>query len=170
MNWLDIIIIVCLAIGLIKGLKDGLIKQAVSLIALVIAIIFAGQVSVPVQVFLMQHITGDAVSPQIITAICYIIAFVLIIVIIHLIGKLVSFAIKLTPAKPLNILLGGLFGIFIWTLSLSILFNLLAVFDSGSIIISKQLQEQSALYYPIRQVLPMIYPVWKQLFLPTPAT
>ena len=170
MNWLDIVIIVCLATGLIKGLKDGLIKQAASLIALIIAVIFAGQVSVPVQGFLMQHFTGSAVSTQIITALCYIIAFVLIIVVIHLIGKLVSFAIKLTPAKPLNILLGGLFGIFIWTLSLSVVLNLFAVFDSNSTIISQQAQENSVLYYPIRQVLPMILPVWKQLFLSTPAT
>ena len=164
MNWLDIVIIVCPATGLLKGLKDGFIKQAVSLVALIIAIIFAGKISVPVRIFLMQHIIGDAISPQIITALCYIIAFVLIIVIIHLAGKLVNFAIKLTPAKPLNILLGGLFGVFIWTLSLSIVLNLFAVFDSGSTIISKQAQDQSTLYYPIRGILPMILPVWKQLF------
>ena len=163
MNWLDLGIIVCLAAGLIKGLFAGFIKQAVSLIALIIAIVFAGQVSIPVRTFLMQHISGDT-SPQIITALCYIIAFVLIILAISLLGKVVDFAIKLTPAKPLNILLGGLFGIFIWTLSLSILFNLFAVFDSDSTILPLSLQESSALYHPIREVLPMIYPVWKRLF------
>ena len=164
MNWLDIVIIVCLATGLIKGLKDGLIKQAVSLAALIIAIVFAGQISVPVRVFLMQHIVGEAVSPQIITAICYIIAFALIIIAIVLLGKIIDFAIKLTPAKPLNMVLGGLFGVFIWTLSLSVVFNLLAVFDPGSTILSQELQDQSILYRTIKGVLPMVYPVWKRLF------
>ena len=164
MNWLDLAIITGLGIGLIKGLVAGFIKQAVSLIALIIAIVFAGQVSVPVRIFLMQHITGDGVSPQIITALCYIIAFVLIIAAIVLIGKAVNFAIKLTPAKPLNILLGGLFGIFIWALSLSILFNLFAIFDAGSTIIPSSLKESSTLYHPVKDLLPMIYPVWKQLF------
>ena len=164
MNWLDLILIVCLAIGLIKGLKDGFIKQAVSLAALIIAIVFAGQVSVPVRIFLMQHITGESVSPQIITALCYILAFVLIILVIYFLGKIVDLAIKLTPAKPLNILLGGLFGIFIWTLSLSVVLNLLAVFDSGSTLLPKQLQDQSVLYRPVKEILPRVYPVWKRLF------
>jgi membrane protein required for colicin V production len=145
-------------------LRDGFIKQLVSFIALILAIVFAGQLSLPVRTFLMQHITGSAVSPQIITALCYIIAFVGIIIIISLLGKIIDIAIKLTPAKPLNILLGGLFGVFIWTLSLSILFNLFAVFDSSSTILPKQVQEKSKLYHPIKSILPTVYPVWKKLF------
>ena len=164
MNWLDLVITVCLATGLIKGLKDGFIKQAVSLAALIIAIVFAGQVSVPVRIFWMQHMDGETVSPQIITALCYIIAFVLIVLVIILLGKLVDVAIKLTPAKPLNMLLGGLFGTFIWTLSLSIVFNLFAVFDSDSTILPQPVQEKSILYHPIKVVLPTVYPVWKRLF------
>ena len=164
MNWLDIVIIVCLATGLIKGLKDGLIKQAVSLAALIIAVVFAGQISVPVRIFLMQYITADTLSPQIITALCYIAAFVLIIFVIILLGRIVDIAIKLTPAKPLNRILGGLFGVFIWTLSLSIVFNLFAVFDSGSTVLPEQAQTQSLLYQPVKKVLPAIYPVWKRLF------
>jgi membrane protein required for colicin V production len=164
MNGLDIAILVCLAAGLIKGLKDGLVKQAVSLIALILAVVFAGQISLPVRAFLLQHVTGHSFSPAILTALCYILAFVLIILAISLIGKIVDIAIKLTPAKPLNMLLGGLFGIFIWTLSLSIILNLFAVFDSSSAILPKRLQEKSLLYHPIASVLPTVYPVWKSLF------
>ncbi|GHV56042.1 hypothetical protein FACS1894182_01800 [Bacteroidia bacterium] len=164
MNWLDIAIIVCIVIGLIKGLSDGFVKQLVSFIALILAIVFAGQISVPVKSFLLRYITGTAVSPQVITALCYIIAFVLIILLMSLLGKIIDVAIKLSPAKSLNILLGGLFGMFIWTLSLSIIFNLFAVFDSGSTILPKHVQEKSILYYPVKSVLPAIYPVWKKLF------
>jgi len=163
MNWFDLIIIVCLVAGLIKGISEGFVKQAVSLVALILAIVFAGQISLPVRIFLMQHI-GDSISPQIITALCYIIAFVLIILAISLLGKVIDIAIKLTPAKPLNILLGGIFGVFIWTLSLSIVFNLFAVFDSNSTILSEKTQKKSTLYQPIKEVLPTIYPVWKRLF------
>ncbi|MDR2805444.1 MAG: CvpA family protein [Dysgonamonadaceae bacterium] len=164
MNWLDLVIVVCLLIGLIKGLFDGLIKQVVSLAALILAVVFAGQISVPVRNFLLQHVTGNSVSPQIIAALCYIIAFVLIILAIYLLGKIVDFAIKLTPAKPLNLLLGGLFGVFIWALSLSILFNLFAIFDSSSTILPKQAQEKSKLYGPVKTILPAVTPVWKRLF------
>jgi membrane protein required for colicin V production len=164
MNGIDIVIVICLLAGLIKGLRDGFIKQLVSFIALILAVVFAGQLSLPVRAFLLQHTAGLAVSPPIITALCYIIAFVLIIIAITLLGRIVDVAIKLTPAKPLNILLGGLFGAFIWALSLSIVLNLFAVFDSTSAILPKQVQEKSKLYLPAKNLLPTVYPIWKRLF------
>ena len=45
MNWLDITLLCLAGIGFVKGLFDGIIKQVVSLIALVIAIFFCGVVS-----------------------------------------------------------------------------------------------------------------------------
>jgi membrane protein required for colicin V production len=164
MSWLDILIVVCVAIGLVKGLLDGFIKQVVSFIALVAAIFFSGQIAVPVRHFLLSHVTGDSVSPQIVSGICYVLAFVLIILIIVLFGRIVDVAIKMTPAKPLNILLGGLFGTFIWILSLSILFNVFAVFDTGSTILSKSTQDQSVLYHKVKNVVPTVYPILKNYF------
>lgn len=41
MNWLDITLLCLAGIGFVKGLFDGIIKQVVSLIALVIAIFSA---------------------------------------------------------------------------------------------------------------------------------
>lgn len=40
MNWLDIVLVCLAGIGFVKGLFDGVIKQVVSLIALVVAIFF----------------------------------------------------------------------------------------------------------------------------------
>jgi membrane protein required for colicin V production len=164
MNGLDIAILVVLAIGLIRGLSDGFVKQTIALLALILAIVFAGQMAVPVRSFLLQHVTGQSFSPQIITAICYILAFVLIIMAISFVGKIIDVAIKLTPAKSLNMLLGGLFGIFIWALSLSILLNLFVIFDTGSTLLPRRIQEKSILYEPVKSILPTVYPVWKKLF------
>ncbi|GHV23882.1 hypothetical protein FACS189428_7780 [Clostridia bacterium] len=161
MNWLDLVIVVCVAIGLIKGLFDGFIKQVVSFIALVAAIFFAGQIAVPVRTFLANHVSSDTVSPQILHGFCYIIAFVIIILIIVYFGKIVDVAIKMTPAKPLNILLGGLFGVGIWLLSLSIVFTIFSVFDSKSTIISQQTKEKSVFYHRVKDIVPTLYPVWK---------
>jgi membrane protein required for colicin V production len=163
-NWLDLVILVCIAVGLIKGLLDGFVKQIVSFIALVAAIFFSGQIAVPVRNFVLTHLAGDSVSPQIVSGFCYVMVFVLIIFVIVLFGKIVDVAIKMTPAKPLNILLGGLFGTFIWVLSLSILFNIFSVFDSGSTILSKQTQEKSVFYYQVKNVVPTVYPMMKNYF------
>jgi membrane protein required for colicin V production len=164
-NWLDIVILICLAIGLIKGLFDGFIKQLAGFIALVVAIFFAGKIAILMRAFLVSHITGSAsISPPVLSGICYILAFVLIILIITFLGQLMSFAIKKTPAKPLNMLLGGLFGLFIWLLSVSLFLNLVASLDYESNLISKKTQQQSAYYARVKNVVPTVYPLLKDYF------
>ena len=164
MNWLDIVILICLATGLIIGIWKGFVEQLFSFIALVAAVFFAGQVAVPLRSFLIEHVTGKDFSIYILSGICYLLAFVLIILLITVLGKVVSFAIKKTPAKPLNNILGGLFGLFIWTVSLSIFFNLLASFDYNSMLISKQMQAKSTLYSSVKDVVPMVYPKLSDYF------
>ncbi|MDR0547165.1 MAG: CvpA family protein [Dysgonamonadaceae bacterium] len=164
MNWLDIVIGVCLLAGLIIGMWKGFVEQLFSFIALAAAIFFAGQVAVPMRTFLIQYVTGDGFSPQILSGLCYLLAFTLIILLIVLLGKVVSFAIKKTPAKPLNLLLGGLFGLFIWAVSVSIFLNILAAFDYNSLLISKTTREQSVLYYPVQSIVPTVYPLLSDYF------
>ncbi|MDR0866065.1 MAG: CvpA family protein [Candidatus Symbiothrix sp.] len=164
MNWLDLIIIVCIAIGLIKGLFDGFIKQVVSFIALVAAIFFAGQLAKFMRDALLQFDFFASLSSGVFSAVCYILAFSLIIIAIVLLGRVVEVAIKMTPARVLNLLLGGLFGALIWLFSLSILFNILFVFDSQSRLISKQTQEKSLFYEEVKAVVPTVYPFIKEYF------
>ena len=45
MNWLDITLVCLAGLGFVKGLFDGFIKQVVSLLALVLAIYFCGQIA-----------------------------------------------------------------------------------------------------------------------------
>jgi membrane protein required for colicin V production len=164
MNWLDIFIIVCIVIGLIKGFFDGFIKQVVSFLALILALFFSGQLALFLRDWLRQFDAFLSMNYGILSAICYILAFVLIIIVIVLIGKVVNIAIKMTPAKILNILLGGLFGALVWIFSLSIIFNLLYVFDSQSTLISEQTQSKSIFYDGVKVVVPTVYPFMKAYF------
>jgi membrane protein required for colicin V production len=164
MNWLDIVIIVGIAIGLIKGLFDGFIKQLVSFLALILALFFSGQFALFLRDWLRQLDAFSSMNQGILSAICYIFAFVLIIIVIVLLGKVVDIAIKMTPAKFLNILLGGLFGALVWIFSLSIVFNLLYVFDSQSLLISKQTQSKSIFYDGVKAVVPTVYPFMRAYF------
>jgi membrane protein required for colicin V production len=146
------------------GLFDGFVKQVISFIALIASIFFAGKIAIPMRGFLLNHFSVDSISPDILTGLCYLLAFILIILAISLVGKLIDVAIKMTPAKPLNMLLGGVFGFCIWIFSLSIFFNIFAVLDSNSQIISKQTQEKSVFYTKIKGVVPMAYPFLKKYF------
>ena len=54
MNWLDITLVCLAGLGFVKGLFDGFIKQVVSLLALVLAIYFCGQIALWFQAFPWQ--------------------------------------------------------------------------------------------------------------------
>jgi membrane protein required for colicin V production len=164
MNWLDIVIIVCVSVGLIKGLFAGFIKQVVSFLALIAAIFFAGQVALVLRALSLHVDAFSSMNQVLLNAICYALAFSLIIILIVLLGRIINIAIKMTPAKWLNTLLGGLFGALIWIFSLSIACNLLYVFDLQSQIIKKETQEKSILYEQVKSVVPTVYPFIREYF------
>ena len=97
----------------------------------------------------------------VLTGICYILAFTIIILVICGIGKLVEVAIKITPAKTLNYILGGFFGALSWIIALSLAFNLLTVFDPDYKIISKQTRKESVLFNTVNSMVPTLYPYIK---------
>ncbi|MDR1631465.1 MAG: CvpA family protein [Dysgonamonadaceae bacterium] len=155
MNWLDVVVWICLGTGLVKGLYDGLIKQLISFIALILAIVFSGMVADVLRSFVDLHIHS---------AIYYIFAFILIITVFALLAKVIDKIIKSTPIGTLNRLAGGIFGVLIWLLCLSFALNILSVFDSQSMVIHKETQEKSATYTPVKMALPIVYPYIKEFF------
>ena len=162
MNWLDLAIVAVAAIGLIKGLFDGLIKQVISLISFIFAIFFAGKIAKPLHDFVDHYFTTHTISPYIITAICYIIAFILIIVVFRWLAKLLTKVI-MGPVSCLNHILGGFLGSFLSLLILSLLFNLLAIIDSDSKILEEQTKKESILFYKVEAIASLISPILKEV-------
>ena len=162
MNWLDLLIIIILAIGLIKGLFDGFIKQVVSLISLILAVFFAGRTAKPLYDLLvdLKSLT-NIVSPQIIAAICYILAFTLIVLVFRWLGNILNKTIKVTPISCLNYMLGGFLGAFTLLLLLSLIFNILTAIDSDSRIIKIQTKKESVLFDKVEKIVPFISPFIK---------
>ena len=164
MNGLDLFITVVVIIGLVKGLFDGMIKQVVALVALVIAIFCAGTLAVPLRDgFLSMPFVVNNIHPYIVSGICYLLTFAFIIIFLNWLGKLVSKAINITPVGFLNRGLGGLFGAFMVILSLSLLFMLLSFFDPHSKMIALQTKQESVLYDKVAAVVPTLYPMIREL-------
>ncbi|MDR1644634.1 MAG: CvpA family protein [Tannerellaceae bacterium] len=154
MNWLDIMLLCLAGIGFVKGLLDGVIKQVVSLIALAAGIFFCAKIAV----WLRGYIISWGFPEQGVTILSYIIGFLLIVGLFLLAGEIMHRIIDATPLSILNHLGGGLFGLLIMLLFLSLLFNLMEIIDSSSILISAESKARSHLYHPIRQIIPTIYP------------
>ncbi|MDR1937128.1 MAG: CvpA family protein [Tannerellaceae bacterium] len=154
MNWLDITLLCLAGVGFLKGLFDGVIKQVVSLIALVVGIFFCAKVAA----WLREYIIGWGFPEQGVTVLSYILGFLLIVGILLLAGEIMHRIVGKTPLSVLNHIGGGLFGLLIMILFISLLFNLMDMIDRGSVLISVESKVESRFYYPVKQIIPTIYP------------
>jgi membrane protein required for colicin V production len=154
MNWLDITLLCLAGVGFAKGLSDGIIKQVVSLIALVAGIFFCAKMAA----WLRGAIIGWGFPEHGVTVLSYVLGFLLIVGIFFLVGEILHRIIEVTPLSILNHLGGGLFGLLIMVLFVSLLFNLLDIIDHGSVLISVEAKVESGFYHPVKQIIPTIYP------------
>ncbi|MCD7931575.1 MAG: CvpA family protein [Tannerellaceae bacterium] len=153
-NWLDIILLCLAGIGLLKGLFDGFIKQVVSLIALFAAIFLCGKVAGWLSEYIIQL---GWFTPGSITVVSYVFAFLLIVTILVVAGKIVHRIIGATPLSLFNHLAGGLFGILVVVLFSSLILNILDTVERYLNIIPAEVKIESKLYYPVKEVIPKIY-------------
>ncbi|OAV68897.1 colicin V production protein [Bacteroidales bacterium Barb6XT] len=155
MNWLDIVLICLAGMGLVKGLFDGLIRQVVSLIALAAGIFFCGRVAVEVKSWLAGL---DWFPAEAVTVASYAASFLLIAGVLILAGVVVHKIVGATPLGMVNHLFGGVFGILVTVLFVSLALNLLETVDKGSALIPIQAKLDSRYYYPVKEVVATVFP------------
>lgn len=152
---MDIVLLVLVVVGFAKGLFDGVIKQVVSLIALVVAIFFCGKVAA----WLKGYIMALGWFPEEGTTILsYVAGFLLIVGVFILAGEIVTRIIGATPLSVINHLCGGLFGLLVILVFTSLLLNMLEFVDKGSVLLPRQAKVESRFYYSVRQIVPTIFP------------
>lgn len=155
MNWLDILLLCLAGLGLVKGLFDGVIRQVVSLIALVAAIFCCAQVADWLRGYILQL---DWLPEYGVTVLSYLLGFMLIIGVLKLVGDAMSKLIGVTPLSILNHLLGGLFGLMFMMFFLSLTLNVMEYIDRGSLLIPREAKVESKFYYSIKEIVPTIFP------------
>lgn len=155
MNWLDIVLVCLAGVGFMKGLFDGMIKQVVSLIALVVALFFCTKAADWLREYIIKL---DWFPTESITTISYIFGFILILGIFLLAGEIVHRIIGATPLSIFNHLAGGVLGLIVTVLFLSLTLNLLEIVDKKSTLISHETKIESRFYQHIQGIVPTIYP------------
>ena len=106
MNWLDLILIVAIAIPTAIGLRIGMIKAALSLAGLIVGVIVAGRYYLPLSEQL-SFISQDSVAK--ITA--FIIILVGIMIIAGVLAKLLKWTASAIMLGWINHLGGAIFGL-----------------------------------------------------------
>jgi membrane protein required for colicin V production len=156
MNYIDLIIIALLVLGLARGFTDGFVKEFASLLALILGIWGAIKFSSFTAAKLYDYfdMTGRYVG-----ILAFGITFIVIVILVHFIGLLVDRFVDSMALGFLNRLLGLVFGLIKNALILSVIFVILNAFDAKHHFLPREAISHSKFYNPIADIAPAIFPV-----------
>lgn len=159
---LDIFLCVFLCFGLIKGIKNGFFVELASLVSMLLGIFIAIKFSYLMKDILEDHYTG--LNPKVIQVSAFALTFLLVIVAVSMLAKLFTSIANFTALGLVNKILGGFFGLLKTLLTLSILLNLFQKVNATEVFLSKENQDKSLLFHPLREVSKAIYPAIEDWF------
>ncbi|NJO68627.1 MAG: CvpA family protein [Bacteroidetes bacterium] len=158
MNILDIVMIIILAWGAFRGFTQGFILQVVTFIALIIGIWASIKFSGVMAGFLTDKLD---ITGKYLPVLSFVLVFILVVMLAHLVGWLLTRFFELTPLGWLNRIGGIAFGILKMAFIISVLFAVQdRVKDKVKIIPDKQ-KETSLLYKPVAGIAPALFPYLK---------
>lgn len=156
MNYLDIIIIIPLAYGLVQGLRKGLVKEIAGILAIVLGIYLARYWSLPVSQTLVE-ITGWALN--LCMPLAYAVVFIVVSLSISTLSYMLSKIIGAIMLGWLNRILGGIFGVVKMLLLLSVILNFVAILDQFMPVKDKPVVQDSLFYAPVENVMGTVLPL-----------
>ncbi|MBC6699701.1 CvpA family protein [Hymenobacter sp. BT190] len=150
MSAFDILLLIPLAVGAVKGFRRGLVLEAASLLAFVLGAI-GGLVLLNDAIPLVRHYVGEAFG--LLPLVSFLLVFVAIVWGVHLLGSFIKTAVHLTPLGVLDNLGGGLAGVLKWILGLSLLLHGIGI--AGLQLLSPKLVADSQVLPFVRQATPL---------------
>jgi len=158
MNYIDMILGIILIIAAIQGFRKGFIIEAASLAALVLGIWGAIKFSDWTAGYISK--TFDY-HPESLNTIAFVITFVVIVVLVHILGKILDTTVKAVALGFLNRLAGIIFGVLKTAVILSILLLLFDSVDENVHILPSKQKAESKIYSPMKQLVPTLFPFIK---------
>lgn len=149
MNVLDILIILPVGYGLVRGLMRGFVQELTGLVSL-IAAVFCTKLWAPD--FALWLSNNLSVSFSVCQLIAWFVLFVGVALSLHLVGKLISRLLSAISLGWLNRLIGAAFGAAKWALIISIILNGVSLLDNQFHFLKPHVHEQSIAYEPIRKI------------------
>ncbi|MBR5177136.1 MAG: CvpA family protein [Bacteroidales bacterium] len=160
MNIIDIIILCCLVPAIIRGVSKGFVNQAFSLLALIIGAWLSFKFSASVGDWLVSFFELPA-------ALLHVIAFALILLVVmllvHLVGKVIEKLMKVVMLGWLNKLLGAFFALLKAVLIIGLIILLFDAINTNIPLVREDTIKSSILYSPIKDIANIIFPYLKEL-------
>jgi membrane protein required for colicin V production len=159
MNFFDLIFLVPLLFALYRGFRKGLVHMAASLLALVLGIFGAIRLR-PVFAALLDSVFN--IDPGYINVIAFTVAFVIIVLVVHLAAFLVERLVKAVALNFVNRLLGMGFGLLVTAFVISMILWPVNQVNAEKQIIKPEHIEGSLLYKPLSAFAPAVFPYLKK--------
>lgn len=164
MNYFDIIFVIPLLWGAYKGFSKGFVLEIASLVALGLGVWGGLKFSYLSADYLSKLFD---ISEKLMPLISFSVVFIIIVIAVFLLAKLLQSVLKKAALGLVNKLLGLVFGVLKFAFILSIILNLVNVFNNEVEFITPEKKEVSFLYQPIEKVAQLIIPGIKDLKLDT---
>lgn len=155
MNYFDIIFVIIIAWAAYRGFSKGFIYQAATLAALFFGIYGAVKFSDVVSRFMAIKFN---ITSEYLPLIAFAITFILIVIIMHLLGKMLEKLVKAVALSSINKLLGVVFSIAKSVFIISIILTGIDHINKNTGLIPEEKIEKSLLYLPIAKVAPAVFP------------
>lgn len=148
MNWIDFLFLIPAAWFAYRGLKNGLVYELASVVALILGVWATVRFS-----DVLAAKLGDSQTYKVIA---FVLIFVAVLVAVHFAGQLVEKVVKLLIPSVVNNIIGLLFGIFKVMIVLSVIFMFVAKVDKKEVILKPETKEKSFSYKYIEPVAPFL--------------
>jgi membrane protein required for colicin V production len=160
MNLLDIILLILLIPGTIRGISRGFLEQAVTLAGIVLAAYMAYHFSEPVCTWLAQYIT---VSDTVLHVIGFAVMMLGVLIIVMFFAKLLTRVADMASLGWFNRVLGFVFSLAVSAVILSLIIILFDTVNTKFELVKTPILTDSVLYGHLKDLGYFVFPYLKHL-------
>lgn len=155
MSILDLILLVLIILGLLRGFVRGLFVELASVVALIAGIYGAFHFSNYTASFFKDRVDWEENTVNLVALVA---TFIIIVLIIGLAGKALTKIADFAMMGLFNKLLGAIFGGLKTALILSVFLIVLDKMNANILFLNEKDKEQSVLFKPVKSLVPAIFP------------
>lgn len=150
MTTIDIIILIAVGVGAVRGFMKGFIRQLASILGLVVGLLAAKALYVSLAEKLCPVVTDSMTVAQVLS---FIMIWIAIPLIFTVVASVLTKAMEVISLGWLNRLLGAGLGALKFLLLTILLVCVIEFIDSDNRLIDETKKDASLLYYPIQQYI-----------------